>query len=263
MILFKMSFSFIDLSKILLLPTFAPSDDAVIKYWPNVCFRENNKISVFSVKVALATLCAGKLMDKFRCKYIISMRDENWTCYRQLTRMHVVYAQISTRKYRIATVTWYTGDSTNISKKFLLWLRQFTSHPRSVTRTAWPIRYFQRWAIVLFEKLFFFFKWTDNMKFLFLIGYLKLNFCDVNKWFFDDSMLTRILCVQNTKVTVNDFLDTLMSEPGPHCLIWLPLYHRMAAVESGNADTSTSSPLMKWLKSVIFNEIWWVLMKRR
>jgi len=30
--------------------------------------RENNKISVFSVKVALATLCAGKLMDKFRCK---------------------------------------------------------------------------------------------------------------------------------------------------------------------------------------------------
>lgn len=37
-------------------------------------FRENNKISVFSVKVALATLCAGKLMDKFRCKsQIISL----------------------------------------------------------------------------------------------------------------------------------------------------------------------------------------------
>lgn len=30
---------------------------------------ENNKISVFSVKVALATLCAGKLMDKFRYIY--------------------------------------------------------------------------------------------------------------------------------------------------------------------------------------------------
>lgn len=39
---------------------------------------------------------------------------------------------------------------------------------------------------------------------------------------------------QNSKVTVNDFLDTLMSDPGPHCLIWLPLYHRMAAVETGN-----------------------------
>lgn len=25
-----------------------------------------------------------------------------------------------------------------------------------------------------------------------------------------------------------------MSDPGPHCLIWLPLYHRMAAVETGN-----------------------------
>ena len=24
-----------------------------------------------------------------------------------------------------------------------------------------------------------------------------------------------------------------MSDPGPHCLIWLPLYHRVAAVESG------------------------------
>lgn len=40
--------------------------------------------------------------------------------------------------------------------------------------------------------------------------------------------------VQNSKVTVNDFLDTLMSDPGPHCLIWLPLYHRMAAVETGS-----------------------------
>jgi hypothetical protein len=27
------------------------------------------KIRVFSIKVALATMCAGKLMDKLRCKY--------------------------------------------------------------------------------------------------------------------------------------------------------------------------------------------------
>ena len=39
--------------------------------------------------------------------------------------------------------------------------------------------------------------------------------------------------LQNTKVTVNDFLDVLMSDPGPPCLIWLPLYHRVASVESG------------------------------
>ena len=31
--------------------------------------RENvGKIRVFSIKVALATMCAGKLMDKWRCE---------------------------------------------------------------------------------------------------------------------------------------------------------------------------------------------------
>ncbi|XP_076319963.1 dystrobrevin beta-like isoform X1 [Tachypleus tridentatus] len=35
-----------------------------------------------------------------------------------------------------------------------------------------------------------------------------------------------------SKVTVNDFLHNLMSDPGPQCLIWLPLLHRMASVEN-------------------------------
>lgn len=30
------------------------------------------KIRVFSIKVALATMCAGKLMDKLRCKYSLT-----------------------------------------------------------------------------------------------------------------------------------------------------------------------------------------------
>ncbi|XP_013413234.1 dystrobrevin beta isoform X3 [Lingula anatina] len=34
------------------------------------------------------------------------------------------------------------------------------------------------------------------------------------------------------KVTLNDFLDTLMADPGPQCLMWLPILHRMAAVEN-------------------------------
>lgn len=34
-----------------------------------IFFSDNvGKIRVFSIKVALATLCAGKLMDKLRCK---------------------------------------------------------------------------------------------------------------------------------------------------------------------------------------------------
>ena len=34
-------------------------------------------------------------------------------------------------------------------------------------------------------------------------------------------------------MTVNDFMDTMMSDPGPACLVWLPLLHRLAAVENG------------------------------
>uniref|UniRef100_A0A1B0GMB8 Uncharacterized protein n=1 Tax=Phlebotomus papatasi TaxID=29031 RepID=A0A1B0GMB8_PHLPP len=36
----------------------------------------------------------------------------------------------------------------------------------------------------------------------------------------------------DSKVTVNDFMVALMSEPGPPCLVWLPLLHRMASVEN-------------------------------
>ncbi|CAG9124879.1 unnamed protein product [Plutella xylostella] len=44
--------------------------------------------------------------------------------------------------------------------------------------------------------------------------------------------LPRAMFNQNTKITVNDFLDTLMSEPGPPSLVWLPLLHRLASVEN-------------------------------
>ena len=38
---------------------------------------------------------------------------------------------------------------------------------------------------------------------------------------------------QKNKVNVNDFLEKLMSDPGPQCLMWLPILHRMATVENG------------------------------
>ncbi|XP_014864008.1 PREDICTED: dystrobrevin alpha isoform X9 [Poecilia mexicana] len=34
------------------------------------------------------------------------------------------------------------------------------------------------------------------------------------------------------KVSLNTFLDTLMSDPPPQCLVWLPLMHRLANVEN-------------------------------
>lgn len=38
-------------------------------------------------------------------------------------------------------------------------------------------------------------------------------------------------------MTLNSFLDTLMSDPPPQCLVWLPLMHRLANVENGKSST--------------------------
>ncbi|XP_076230845.1 dystrobrevin beta isoform X6 [Calliopsis andreniformis] len=114
---------------------------------------ENNKISVFSVKVALATLCAGKLMDKFR----------------------YIYSQIS------------DSNGHMIHWRFAEYLKEVLALTAAVYESP-------------------------------SFGYSE--------------GLANSIFPQNSKVTVNDFLDTLMSDPGPHCLIWLPLYHRMAAVEN-------------------------------
>ncbi|GLD51019.1 dystrobrevin alpha isoform X1 [Lates japonicus] len=43
---------------------------------------------------------------------------------------------------------------------------------------------------------------------------------------------TRTCFAQQKKVSLNTFLDTLMSDPPPQCLVWLPLMHRLANVEN-------------------------------
>ncbi|XP_043990377.1 dystrobrevin alpha isoform X10 [Gambusia affinis] len=42
----------------------------------------------------------------------------------------------------------------------------------------------------------------------------------------------RACFIQQKKVSLNTFLDTLMSDPPPQCLVWLPLMHRLANVEN-------------------------------
>ena len=37
---------------------------------------------------------------------------------------------------------------------------------------------------------------------------------------------------EGSRVTVNDFLEALMSDPGPQCILWLPVLHRMATAEN-------------------------------
>ncbi|KAK7940423.1 hypothetical protein WMY93_003749 [Mugilogobius chulae] len=38
---------------------------------------------------------------------------------------------------------------------------------------------------------------------------------------------------QQKKIVLNTFLDVLMADPPPQCLVWLPLMHRLANVENG------------------------------
>ncbi|KAI4468239.1 e3 ubiquitin-protein ligase kcmf1 [Holotrichia oblita] len=111
------------------------------------------KIRVFSIKVALATLCAGKLMDKLR----------------------YIFSQIS--------------DSNGF---LLMW--RFNEYLQEVLALA----------AAVYESPSF--SYTDT--------------------------LASSVFNANAKVTVNDFLDTMMSDPGPPSLVWLPLLHRLASVEN-------------------------------
>ncbi|XP_026728253.1 dystrobrevin beta-like isoform X2 [Trichoplusia ni] len=111
------------------------------------------KIRVFSIKVALATMCAGKLMDKLR--YIFSQLSD--------------------------------GNGHLLMKRLSDYLREVLALPAAVYESP-SFNYTDALALTIFN--------------------------------------------QNGKITVNDFLDTLMSDPGPPCLVWLPLLHRLASVEN-------------------------------
>ncbi|XP_044576898.1 dystrobrevin beta isoform X2 [Cotesia glomerata] len=131
------------------------STTALLMNWLLVTYMsgEANKITVLSVKVALSTLCAGKLIDKFR--YIYSQISDN--------NGHMIH--------------W----------KFSEFLKEILSLPAAVYETPS-------------------FPYSED--------------------------LSNSIIPSDSKVTVNNFLDIFMSDSGPHCLIWLPLYHRIANVES-------------------------------
>ncbi|XP_059580101.1 dystrobrevin alpha isoform X5 [Alligator mississippiensis] len=113
----------------------------------------HGKISVFAVKMALATLCGGKIMDKLR--YIFSMISDS--------------------------------SGVMVYGKYDMFLREVLKLPTAV-----------------FEGPSF--------------GYTEQS--------------AKSCFSQQKKVTLNAFLDTLMSDPPPQCLVWLPLLHRLANVEN-------------------------------
>ncbi|KAM6355115.1 dystrobrevin beta [Podargus strigoides] len=113
----------------------------------------HGKLTVFSVKALLATMCGGKILDKLR----------------------YIFSQIS------------DSNGLMIFTKFDQFLKEVLKLPTAV-----------------FEGPSF--------------GYTEHSL--------------RTCFPQQKKITLNMFLDTLMADPPPQCLVWLPLLHRLAHVEN-------------------------------
>ncbi|XP_036261056.1 dystrobrevin beta isoform X2 [Molothrus ater] len=113
----------------------------------------HGKLTVFSVKAMLATMCGGKILDKLR----------------------YIFSQIS------------DSNGLLVFPKFEQFLREVLKLPTAV-----------------FEGPSF--------------GYTEHSL--------------RTCFPQQKKVMLNMFLDTLMADPPPQCLVWLPLMHRLAHVEN-------------------------------
>ncbi|XP_056407864.1 dystrobrevin beta [Hyla sarda] len=113
----------------------------------------HGKLTVFSVKAILATMCGGKILDKLR----------------------YIFSQVS--------------DSSGfmVYSKFDQFLREVLKLPTTV-----------------FEGPSF--------------GYTEHS--------------TRSCFPPQKKIALNMFLDTIMADPPPQCLVWLPLMHRLAHVEN-------------------------------
>ncbi|KAI6225820.1 Dystrobrevin [Aphelenchoides besseyi] len=125
-----------------------------------------SRLTVFATKVGLATLCAGKLVDKLRCK----LKRE----YEAKELIVDIFSQISDTSGRMEY------------DKFAEYLQQVLALPTAVFES--PTFGFSEQAL---QQCF---KRDEN-------------------------------------VNLNRFLDVIMGESCPPVLMWLPLLHRMAAVE--------------------------------
>lgn len=118
------------------------------------CSDETGRLRVFSIKMALAVLSCGKLMDKLR--------------------------------YMFSQLTDCNGQLIPRSSRFSQFLKDILKLPAAVGERQ-----------------------TFNLK-------------DEGDLIFEEG----------TKVTVNEFLETMMSDPGPQCVSWLLVLHRITAAES-------------------------------
>jgi len=119
------------------------------------CSDETGRLRVFSIKMALAVLSCGKLMDKLR--------------------------------YMFSQLTDCNGQLIPRSSRFSQFLKDILKLPAAVGE-----------------------RHTFNLK--------------------DEA--PDMIFEEGTKVTVNEFLETMMSDPGPQCVSWLLVLHRITAAES-------------------------------
>ncbi|XP_055491439.1 dystrobrevin, beta a isoform X14 [Leucoraja erinacea] len=113
----------------------------------------HGKLTVFSVKAILATMCGGKILDKLRYTFS-QISDSNGIM------MYMKFDQFLQEVLKLPTAV-FEGPSFG-----------YTEH---AVRTCFP---------------------------------------------------------QQKKISLNMFLDTMMADPPPQCLVWLPLMHRLANVEN-------------------------------
>lgn len=86
------------------------SKASLLLNWLLAAYSSNDnsgKIKVFSIKVALATMCAGKLVDKLRCK-----KDNLLVIINNLIIKHLLL-QTSSRKYPTVLVSLCIGSWAN------------------------------------------------------------------------------------------------------------------------------------------------------
>lgn len=151
---------------------------------------DNSGIRVFSIKVALAIMCAGKLVDKLRCEnaltliYLCAISYANISlCF--LSSSHSdIFSQIS------------DGAGQLIHWKAIDFIREILALPAAVYESP-TFRY-------------------------------------------EEGLENELFPIEN-KITVNDFIATMVSEPGHACLVWLALLHRLATVENVVHPTICSS----------------------
>ncbi|KAJ8796230.1 hypothetical protein J1605_018027 [Eschrichtius robustus] len=148
------------------------------------------KLTVFSVKAMLATMCGGKMLDKLR--YVFSqMSDSNGLM------IFGKFDQFLKEVLKLPTAV-FEGPSFGYTEHSVrTCFPQQRLRPDSQLEHQDPISHTARY-----------------------VG----SFLPFGK--------SEVFCQCSKKIMLNMFLDTMMADPPPQCLVWLPLMHRLAHVEN-------------------------------